>query len=72
MTVETNGTKTKIIWFLLAIIQTMVGGWVWTVSNKADKVNVLEANYVGLDKKVDGVIVDVKEIRRLVERPSYR
>lgn len=67
MGIGENGSKTRIIWALLAIIQSIVTAWVWQVSSKAARVDVLEANIINLKETVtrmDSIIEQLLKERR--------
>lgn len=62
MTLGGESSKTKIIWALLALLQAIVTGWVWSIGSKVDKINVIESNYVNLKETVVGIKSDVDQL----------
>lgn len=64
---ETNG-KSKIIWYLIALLQTIIGAWVWKMDTRVDaatlKVATLDANYSNIMTELKDVKSDVRSILR--------
>lgn len=61
---ESNGDKSKIIMFLVGVLQTIILGWCWWIGAGVveAKTNIAElrANYASISKQLD----DIKQMLR--------
>lgn len=55
-----NGSKTRIIYFLLGILQAIILGWVWNVSASVQNNEVKVAT---VETDVKNIVVMVKEMK---------
>lgn len=63
-----NGEKSKIIYFLLALLQAIVLAWSWRIDG-----NVIEAktNIAVLQANYSNIMTELMEIKKIL-RPHYK